>query len=171
MGVYSRLAKQAADYLVRTNEPLPVPASLPPEFQRQLACYVTITETPGRHRRGLYGQPLPRFARLAEEIIANTTNALLSSAWRASRIDLPHLQYSVALLGPMERISDKTHLAPNHYGLYLLSDRGRSALLLPQRAGVETPDDQIATALREAGIETRRESATMYRFSVEYDDE
>jgi len=170
MGMYNKIANQAADYYIKTNEVMPTPLAVARELTRQRACYVTVLEKPGRHIRGLYGQTLPRFRSLAEEIIVNTVTALSSGHWRPSRLDLPHLMYSVALLGPLQRISDKNHLNPFVYGLYIVSDRGKSALLLPQRAGVETPDDQIATALRESGINSRAETITMYRFDVEYDD-
>jgi AMMECR1 domain-containing protein len=138
---------------------------------RQRACYVSIMENPGRYLRAMAGQALPRQATLAEEIIANTTAAIEGSPHRRIRqADLSYLSYNVALLGPLQRVSDAEHLNPSRFGLYVKSDRGRSALLLPHRAGVETANDQIATVFREAGIDTRREDATMYRFEVTYFD-
>lgn len=170
MSMYAKLAKSAAEHLVRANELLPLPDNLPGELYRQRACYVSILENPGRYLRAMAGQPLPRQATLAEEIIANTVNAIELSSHRIRQADLSYLSYQVALLGPLQRVSDPEHLDPIRFGLYVKSDRGKSALLLPHRAGVETPNDQIATALREAGIDTRREDATMYRFEVNYFD-
>lgn len=171
MSTYTKLARMAAEYLLRSDGPLPLPPHLPPEMYQQRACYVSILENPGHYLRAVAGQPLPRQATLAEEIIANTTMAIQSSPHRRIRqADLPYLSYRVALLGPLQRVSDAEHLDPNRFGLYVKSDRGKSGLLLPHRAGVETANDQIATALREAGIDTRREAATMYRFEVTYFD-
>jgi hypothetical protein len=52
------------------------------------------------------------------------------------------------------------------YGLYVRSDKNKTALLLPRRPGIDTADDQIATAIREARIDPKNETITMYRFSV-----
>ncbi|MDP3997438.1 MAG: AMMECR1 domain-containing protein [Candidatus Andersenbacteria bacterium] len=166
--MYGKLAKQAAEYLVKSGNILPFPGVLLPDLRRQRACYVSIIENPGRRLRSMSGSVLPQTPNLAAEIIHNTSNAL--SACRITRPDLPNLRYSVALLGTLQRISDPSHLNPSLYGLYVTSDRGKSALLLPNRAGIETADDQIATALREAGILTRYESYSLYRFDVSYDD-
>lgn len=150
---------------------MPVPSVVPSELMRQRACFITLLIKPGNYIRSLYGQILPRYRSLAEEVIVNTVGALEANpGWQPSRLDLPHLAYSVALLGPLQRISDKNHLNPLFFGLYIVSDQGKTAMMLPQRAGVETPDDQIATALRESGIDSRQEATTMYRFEVEYDD-
>ena len=171
IGVFSRLAQQAAEHYVKRQEYLPLSHALPPELLRQRACFVSILENPGRRVRSLYGQALPAQPSLAHEIVVNTVQALTSNpSRRVNRSDFPQLGYSVALLGPLQRISDSQHLDPSHFGLYVTSDRGKSALLLPHRAGVETPDDQIATALRESGISQENEAITMYRFEVEYDD-
>lgn len=117
------------------------------------------------------GHPLPRQPTLAQEIIMNTVAALkILPTRRIRRADLTSLSYSVALLGPLQRVSDPAHLDPARFGLFVKTDRGKSALLLPRRAGVETANDQIATALREAKVDTHREEAVMYRFEVNYFD-
>jgi len=168
MNTYTKLAKSAAEHFVKTGEPLPVPTLLPSELYRQRACYVSIMENPGRYLRAMAGEALPRQANLAQEIIMNTVTAMAAQPHRRIRqADLAYLSYSVALLGPLQRISDHIHLDPNRFGLYVKS-LGKSALLLPRRVGVETPNDQIATALREAGIDGRRDEVTMYRFEVTY---
>jgi AMMECR1 domain-containing protein len=130
-----------------------------------------MLENPGRKVRAMYGQALPQQVSLAQEIVVNTVAVLQQNPARpVRRVDLPQLHFSVALLGSLQRISDAQHLDPQHIGLYVRSDRGKTALLLPQRTGIETADDQIATALREVGIQPHMESFTMYRFTVEYDD-
>ena len=169
--VYSRLARQAAEYYVKQSDLLMLPRMLPPDLLRQRACYISIIENPGRRVRSMYGQALPQQVTLAQEIVMNTIMALTRNPTRkVSRSDLTALQYSVALLGPLQRITDTAHLDPTQFGLSVQSDRGKSALLLPNRAGVDTVDDQIATAMRESGINPGQEAFTMYRFSVEYDD-
>lgn len=169
--MYSKLARQAAEHWVKTQDFLPLPEFLPPETLRQRACYVSIFENPGHRLRYLAGNILPQYPTLAQEIIVNTVNAITrNSTAHIRRVDLPHISYSVALLGPLQRISSEQHLDPMQCGLYLTSDRGKSAVVLPGRAGIETAADQVATALREAHIVMHEESVTMYRFSVEYYD-
>lgn len=169
--IYSRLAKQAAEYFVAHRTVMSVPPVVPAELRQQRACFVTILENPGRYSRAISGAALPSTTSLAEEIIMHTSRALTNSVGRpVRRQDLRSLVYSIAVLGPLQRISDKAHLDPIHFGLYVRSDAGKSALLLPQRPGVDTAEDQIATALREGGINQRDETVTMYRFDVLYDD-
>ena len=171
VGIYSKLAKSAAEHYIKHQEILNPAAALPPELSRQQACYVSLREKPGNKIRSMYGQILPTRGLLAEEIIFNTIQAINASpSRRVTRPDLPHLTYSIALCGPLQRVSSTEHLNPQQFGLYVTSDRGKTALLLPQRTGFETADDQMATAVREAGINSGQEAITMYRFVVEYDD-
>lgn len=169
--MYSKWARQAAESFIKDGVYLSPPPHLPSHLLRQRACYITIIENPGRKVRAMYGQALPQQASLAHEIVVNTVMALEQNPSRPiRRADLPQLHFSVALLGPLQRISDVEHLNPQRYGLYVKSDRGKAAILLPQRSGIETANDQVATAVREAGIQPHMESVTMYRFDVEYDD-
>lgn len=171
MSIYIKLAKSAAEHWVKAGEMLPLPTSLPGELYRQRACYISILENPGRRLRSMAGSPLPGQATLAQEIIANTISAVTQHPHRRiRRADLSYLSYSVALLGPLQRINDSQQLNPHYFGLYVKSSRGNAALLLPHREGIETANDQVATALREAGIDSRREEATLYRFEVAYFD-
>ncbi len=119
----------------------------------------------------MHGSPLPRFPTLADEITNHTIAAIshlgISSIRRA---ELGSLIYLVAVLGPLQRISHPSQLDPRHFGLFMLSDQGKSAVILPQRTGIETAADQTATAVRESMIDVRRDTAVMYRFSVTYYD-
>lgn len=171
MSFIVKLAQQAAEEYVRYNQSAALPYPLPHELAAQRACYVTVYEKPGRTLRGMYGQVLPRHSSLAQEVIHNTIEALRIQYNRPPRpADLPYFVYTVAVLGPMERITSSVHLNPTTHGLYVRSDRDKSAVILPQRTGIDTGDDQIATAMREAGVTRGEESVTMYRFGVTYYD-
>jgi AMMECR1 domain-containing protein len=160
-----RLAHQAAESAIKNEVMLGVPTSLSPELVRQRACYVLVFENPGRRLRTLYGHVLPTTPCLGAEIIANTTKAVQGLFRRA---DLPQLSFEVAVVGQLQRISDPLHLNPEQYGLYIRSEMGRIAVVLPKRPGIETGSDQIATALREGDIDVRKESITLYRFPVHF---
>jgi AMMECR1 domain-containing protein len=172
MTPYAKLARSAAEQYVKTREVLSPPVYLPPELSRQQACYVYLFESPGRRLRALAGRALPRYSSLAEEIIANTVAALKNTAGAPAvrRVELPSLSYTVAVLGPLQRISHAAQLDPHAFGLFIRSDRGKSAVVLPQRTGIETSQDQVATAVRESTINLREEAASMYRFPVTYHD-
>jgi AMMECR1 domain-containing protein len=163
--VPAKLAQLAADHYLCEQTPLPLPTNLAPELTHQQACYVSILERPGNYLRGQAGYPLPRQRCLGEEIIANTTAALNG---RAGRLDLPALSFHLAVLGQLQKINALEHLNPLVFGLYLKSERGKTAFILPARLGIATAEDQIATALREAGVVTNQESYELYRCPVTF---
>lgn len=164
--MYSKLAQSAAEHYARTGTYMPVPKTLTRETMAQKACFVSILEQPGSRVRGAYGTALPHCTTLAQEIIENTVEAIVRHNVRMRAIDAMHYGYVVAVLGPIERITNKEHLKPRTFGLYLRTDKNKTALLLPGRPGIDTPDEQIATAIREAGVDSRNEAITMYRFPV-----
>lgn len=169
--MHTKLAKNSAEHYLKHQELMPVPPYLPGNLSAQHACYVSIFENPGRHFRSTFGTVLPRQSSLAKEIIANTVQAVLNKEGRAIRqVDLQYLVYTIAVLGPLERVGGDNHLDPKRYGLYIRSDRDKKAVVLTDRAGIETGEDQIATAIREATINTKEESYTLYRFSITHYD-
>ena len=171
MSTYVKLAKSAAEYFVRTGDILAMPVALPSELLVQRACYIGVYENPGRRLRSLFGEPLPHYSNVAQEIIMNTVQAIgVAAARRVRRADLSYLAYTVSVLGPLQRISDPTHLNPAQYGLHIRSTTGKVAVILPRRVGIESAEDQIATAMRESHIDVRREDVTLYRFDVAYFD-
>ncbi len=163
-----KLARQAAEWYARTGDYLPLPHALPGELLVQKACIVSIIENPGRRVKGVFGSVLPRRSMLAQEIVYNTVDTIVRNNIRMRPIDASAYAYEVGVLGPIERITSKEHLNPAAYGLYIRSDSGKTATILPRRHGVDTADEQIATAIREARVNPKEESVTMYRFSVAY---
>jgi AMMECR1 domain-containing protein len=165
-GLTSKIARQAAEHYARTGEYMSIPWQLPQELLRQKACYVSIIEQPGRYVVASFGNALPRTRTLGEEIVHNTVEAIVQSNVRMRPIDTASYLYSVAVLGPLERITAPEHLTPPMWGLYVRSEKNKSSLILPGRPGIESAEEQIATAIREAGIDAKNESMSMYRFSV-----
>lgn len=165
------LSKHTAEQYVRYQRILVMPDFLPAPLFEQKACYITVFENPGKHIRAVFGRPSPSQPTLAEEIVVNTIEAVHQRERAHIRqADLPSLGYSVTVLGPLERVLGKSRLDPKRFGLYVMSDRGKSAIILPQRTGIETGEEQISTAIREATINTPQEAITMYRFGVTHYD-
>ncbi len=167
ISIYAKLAHAAAEHYAKTRQILPLPYPLAPQLSRQKACYIYVLEKPGDRLKDISGQILPRAHTLAEEIIWHTINAL-NMRPSFNRADLPHLKLAVAVLDPLQRISDPIQLDPQKFGLYLKTDTGKSAVILPHRPGINSAEDQLATGLREGGINQRRDFPVMYRFGVNF---
>jgi AMMECR1 domain-containing protein len=167
MSPHAKIAKAAIEHLVRYHCLPPLPPFLPAELAVSRACYVHILQKPGRRLRAAWGHPLPQQPSLALEIMHHISTIFTSPCHRPlRRADLVSLIYSIIVLEPPQRISAISQLNPQHFGLYLRSDHGKTAVMLPGRLGIDTSHDQVATALREAGINPRAEAVTMYRFAV-----
>ncbi len=116
--------------------------------------------------RGCIGTIAPTCNSIYEEIVQNAISA--SSAdprFEPVRGDeLSLLSFSVDVLGEPEDISSAESLDVSRYGV-IVSKGYRRGLLLPDLEGVDTPQQQIAIALRKAGI-SQYEKYAMQRFEV-----
>lgn len=163
--IYVQLARTALETYVKTRERMPIPFDLPEELlDVKAACFVTIKKE-GR-LRGCIGTIIPQTSCLAEEIIHNA----ISSGTKDPRFDsissqeLMSLEYSVDVLKPPEKISDRSELDPKRYGV-IVRDKMRQGLLLPNLDGVDTVEKQIEIALQKAHI-SDQDSYEMERFEV-----
>jgi AmmeMemoRadiSam system protein A len=116
--------------------------------------------------RGCIGTTTPTRENIAEEILSNS----VSAAVRDPRFEpitegeLDSLTYSVDVLAAPEPISSPDELDVKRYGV-IVSSGGRRGLLLPDLAGVDTPEQQIDIARRKGGI-GEREPYGLERFEV-----
>ena len=103
---------------------------------------------------------------MADEIIKNAVSAGVGDPrFDPVRPDeLKELVYSVDVLGRPEPIDSLEQLDVVRYGVIVSKGR-RRGLLLPNLEGVDTPAEQVAIALRKAGIDPE-ESYAMERFEV-----
>ena len=163
-----RLARYTVETYVTTQEPVSViPSDVPPELLTQRAgAFVSLHEN-GR-LRGCIGSIGPAQRSLAEEILHNA----VSAASRDPRFDpvskeeLPHIVYSVDVLGPLTPVHDVKKLDAKKYGVLVKSRYDdRRGLLLPNLDGVDTPDQQIAIARRKGDIRPD-EPVELWKFEV-----
>lgn len=116
--------------------------------------------------RGCVGTIVPTEKSVGDEIKEN----VLKSAFEDNRFppvqreELSDIQYSVDVLGDVEKINSKAELDVKKYGL-IVEHTGRRGLLLPNLEGINSVDDQIAIAKRKAGIKPW-EKVTLERFEV-----
>ncbi len=171
---YVRLARKALEAYVRRGERLEMPGDLPEDLTeeeragltgRRAGAFVSLHES-GR-LRGCIGTIGPTRASLAEEICENAVSAATRDP-RFSPVkvrELDRLEYSVDVLGEPEPISSKNDLDPSKYGV-IVTKGGRRGLLLPDLAGVDTPDQQIAIAREKANISKWERGVKLQRFQV-----
>ena len=162
---YVRLARASVEHFTRAGKRLKRPEGLSAELlNNRSGVFVSIKKD--GNLRGCIGTTSPVESSIAEEIIANG----VSSASRDPRFDpiredeFDSLVYSVDVLSPAEPIKGKDELDVSRYGV-IVRCGGRSGLLLPALDGVDSVEDQIAIALKKAGIK-QNELYTLERFEV-----
>ncbi len=116
--------------------------------------------------RGCIGTFQPTTESIGEEVVQNAVSAATADPRFApvKETELDALEYSVDVLSPPERVSDRGGLDPKRYGVIVLQG-GRKGLLLPDLDGVDSVDQQISIASMKAGIRSE-EDIELYRFEV-----
>lgn len=162
---YVRLARQALETFVRTRVRTAVPQDVPEELHTARAGAFVSLKRDGR-LRGCIGTILPTRASLAEEIIASAIAAGTEDPRfpAVAEEELPSLVYDVDVLTRPEPIASEDALDVKRYGVIVESGT-RRGLLLPDLAGVNTVEEQIAIARRKGNI-APHEQVQLYRFEV-----
>jgi len=162
---YVSLARTSLEEYVRTGKVMRIPENLPPEMlQNRAGIFVSIKKH--GQLRGCIGTISPTCRNIAEEIIQNAISAGTKD-YRFSPVEeweLEDLRYSVDVLKEPEDISSMEELDTVKYGV-IVRKGSRSGLLLPNLAGVDTVEEQVAIALQKAGIRPD-EKYKMQRFEV-----
>lgn len=161
----TRLAREAVEAWVRHGLLIEA-ADPPPELPERAGCFVSIKTVDGL-LRGCLGTIEPSQPTLAQEVIKNAVDA----ASRDPRFlpvtpdELDGLVYSVDVLSPPEPVDGPEALDPRRYGV-IVRNGHRRGLLLPDLAGVETAEQQLAIAMTKAGI-APEEPLELWRFEVQ----
>lgn len=164
---YVRLARRSVEHFVRTHSYLPLPAELPQELTESRAGAFVSIKKYGK-LRGCIGTFVPAQQSLAEEILYNAVSAAAHDG-RFEPIEereLNRLVYSVDVLSTPESIASAEELDPKVYGVIVKSVHdNRRGLLLPDLAGIDTAEQQLAVAREKARIQPKEEVA-LARFTV-----
>ncbi|MCI2106144.1 MAG: AmmeMemoRadiSam system protein A [Intestinimonas sp.] len=160
-----RLARMSLETYVKTGRYADPPQGLPDTLTGSRAGAFVSLKKDGR-LRGCIGTIAPTRACLAEEILHNAVSAGTGDPRfpPVRKEELETLVYSVDVLGEPEPIASEAELDPKKYGV-IVEQGTRRGLLLPDLAGVDTPDLQIAIARRKAGIGPD-EPVKLWRFEV-----
>jgi AmmeMemoRadiSam system protein A len=157
-----------ADYARRCVEafvsgrPAPAPPA-DPFYDTVAACFCSLKKH--GELRGCIGTLSPAEPSLGDEIARNAWAAAFHDP-RFPPVDaseLAALSYSVDVLSPSEPC-ERADLDPRRYGV-IVAAGARRGVLLPDLAGVDTVERQLAIALRKAGIELSAPFA-IERFTV-----
>ena len=162
---YVRLARKSLEAYVKSRKTISVPKGLPEEMLKTRAGAFVSIHKHGK-LRGCIGTIAPTADNVAQEIIRNA----ISAATKDPRFDpitedeLKWLEINVDVLGKPEKISSIRELDVKRYGV-IVSSGYKRGLLLPDLDGVDTPEEQVAIAMKKGGI---RESDyyTLERFEV-----
>ncbi len=162
---YIRLARLSLEHYVTTGTPLRRSLDLSGDLTGQKAGVFVSLKMEGR-LRGCIGTTSPTTECVADEIIQNAISAGTGDPRfePVSVNELPRLVYSVDVLREAEPISSMDELDPIRYGV-IVKSKGRSGLLLPNLEGIDSAYQQVAIALKKAGI-APSEPYKMERFEV-----
>lgn len=162
---YVRLARLSLETFVKTGERAKLPDILPEELlSRKAGAFVSLKKY--GQLRGCIGTIEPVTNSLAEEILRNAVSSGTEDP-RFSPVtedELPELVYSVDVLAKAEPIDSAEQLDVKRYGVIVKSGY-KCGLLLPNLEGVDTPEQQVAIAMKKGGISTG-EHYTLERFEV-----
>ena len=162
-----RLAEQAITTYIRERYSIEPPEGLfveMPAARNRAGVFVSLKQH--GQLRGCLGTTEPAHPTLAAEVIHNAVGA----ATRDPRFppleesELGGLLISVDVLGQSEPVQDLAALDPRRYGIIVRSG-DRHSVLLPDIEGIESVDEQLATARQKAGLGAD-DPVDLFRFEV-----
>lgn len=163
---YVRLARETIESYIRDGKKPSLPSGLPKDItSRKAGVFVSIHKE-GR-LRGCIGTISSVYDCIGNEIIENA----ISASTRDPRFDpirpheLPMLEINVDVLSDAEDIKSKDELDVKKYGV-IVNKGYKRGLLLPNLDGVDTVDEQVAIALRKAGLSENEKGYSLQRFEV-----
>jgi AmmeMemoRadiSam system protein A len=132
--------------------------------EHQAGCFVSFHK--GSDLRGCIGTITATCDNVFKEICQNTVSAATCDPrFPEIQIDeVKDLHCSVDILGKAEAVSSINELDAKRYGV-IVSKGFHRGVLLPDLEGVDTPEEQIAIALRKASI-SPKQKYNLERFEV-----
>lgn len=137
------------------------------KLARPGAVFVTVNGETGE-LRGCRGVTEPH----GPDLVSETWRCAVSAAVHDGRFppvtaaELPHVRFTVTVLGQLEPAASPRDLDPAVYGVVVSAADGRRGVLLPAIEGVRSAAEQLAIARRKAGI-PEDEFVQIERFTAE----
>jgi len=164
---YLKLARLSVEKYVKEGKILKPPKDLPEDFfKKRSGVFVSIHKD--KKLRGCIGTYLPTKNNIAEEIISNAISASEDPRFLPiQKEELPYLTYEVYILEEPKPIKSLEELNPKKYGILIRAiDSNKSALLLPDLEGVDSPEKQILITCQKAGIDPTKEKFVIFKFGA-----
>jgi AmmeMemoRadiSam system protein A len=170
------LARLALEHYVQTGMELDysagaphagtAPWRLPADMPERLGVFVSIRLD--GELRGCIGSVEPTEPSLFLEIVRMAIGAGTGDPrfLPVEEADLPFLDYSVDLIGPLEPAT-ATQLDPAVYGIVVLKD-DQMGVLLPAIPGIQRPDQQVSLACDKAGLDPQDLKISIKRFRTQH---
>ncbi|HWI56920.1 MAG TPA: AmmeMemoRadiSam system protein A [Bacillota bacterium] len=136
-------------------------------LRTQLGVFVTLRDREGE-LRGCVGSIHPAAENLVDETWRMARQAAHSDPRFAplAPAELTDMRVEVTVVYPPETVDGLESLDPARYGLIVVDDAGRRAVLLPGLDGIETAEDQFKITCRKGGISPHG-AVQISRFSVD----
>lgn len=163
---YVALARYSIESFVTTRNRAVLPTDLSDELLHTQGGVFVSLKKEGR-LRGCIGTIAATQDSIALEIMENAISAAMyDSRFRpVTESELDHLEYSVDVLTPAQKIDSAAFLDVKRYGVIVTKGKKRG-LLLPDLEGVDTVEEQIAIAKQKAGIDVNDNDVLLERFEV-----
>jgi len=153
IGLLPAVAREAVVAHLEGRAPRDLPAAKG-ELARRAPVFVTIRTRDSDELRGCIGSLEPRLGDLVQETLDRAVAAATGDPrFQALRRDeLAGVSFEVSVLEETEPVRAAAELDPREYGVIVSGERGARGILLPDIAGVDTPEQQVAIARQKAGI-------------------
>lgn len=162
--LYVRLARESLESYVKMGRHIKMPDYVTPDMLKSSHGVFVSLKKDG-DLRGCIGTIYPAYKNTAEEIIRNAVEAGENDPrfYPVEDYELDDIEYSVdVLMTPSSCTFDD--LDPKKYGVIVRCGM-KSGLLLPNLEGVDKKEEQVAIALKKAGI-SKNENYTIEKFEV-----
>ena len=162
--LYVRLARESLVGYVKSGNYIKMPGYVTEDMiSSSHGVFVSLKKD--GDLRGCIGTIYPVYKNTAEEIIRNAVEAGENDPrfYPVEEDELDDIEYSVDVL-MMPSACTFDELDPKKYGVIVRSGR-KSGLLLPDLEGIDKKEDQVAIALKKAGI-SKNEEYTIEKFEV-----
>lgn len=136
------------------------------ELAERHGVFVTVRTDKGE-LRGCRGTLQP----MEKDLVQETWRSAVAAAFHDHRfppsqaVELPHMRFSVTVLGKLEPVKSLQELNPEVFGVLVSAGDGRKGVLLPDIGGIDSVEQQIAVARRKAGIGPD-EKISIHRFTA-----
>ena len=158
------LAKKTIEEYILHGRMYEIDQDLSEELNREAGVFVTLKKN--GDLRGCIGTIRPTQKNIAAEVQKNAISAAEHDPRfpAVSGDELNEIDYSVDIIGEMEKVDSKEELNPKKFGI-MVKGGHQTGLLLPDLEGIDTIEKQINIARKKAGL-SKDADIEIYRFEV-----